>query len=342
VTSEPFARTAGTSEPLINLARSLASLHAARDLNELAGHFEHLGERCIDAALSVLLLADESGDFRPVAGSLRRPAAVESLRRELGIERITQFEDVSSAWQYVVTTRTPQWFDLEDLFAVSQESVAGRRCVMAPIWVAGEALGAVLLAVPETDVSATFVSILAEHVGVAVQRLRELDRARRLRALDPDLWIADEASLREALAHELNRARRYGGCVGVTLLGIECEADLVARYGGFYTSQLLRRVGARLTSAVRDTDVLGAIGRGFAVVHPGTNPDGARVAADRLMDDVGSMLSANYPELELSLIARISADSVASPDDGTTANELIESLLAKRREPDTLDRELAA
>jgi GGDEF domain-containing protein len=317
----------------LNLARSLASLHTARDLSEVAGHFEHIAERCIGAPLSILLLANESGDLHAVAGSLRRPVARESLREELVIQRIAQNEEVVSAWNYVVSTRTPQWFGVEDLFGAAPGAIAGGRCVMTPIWVAGEALGACLLAAPETPASAAFVAVLAEHAGVAVQRLRELERARRLRELDADLWIPDEASFRDALSRELNRARRYGGSVGVTWLRVDCEADLVARYGAFYAKQLLRRIGGRLSSSVRDTDALGVLARGFAVVHPATGSDSAGVAAERLVDEVGSMLSAAYPELELSLISRISACSVASPDDGATADELIERLLSKRVEP---------
>jgi diguanylate cyclase (GGDEF)-like protein len=336
-----------SNEPFINLARSLASLHAARDLNELAGHLEHLGERCVDAVLAALLLTDDSGEFRLVSGSLRRSAYVESLRQQLQVERITQNQDITSAARHVAATRASQWFSVAELFGESPEAAAGRHCIISPIWAGGEALGTCLLVAPETPAATTSIAILVEHIGVAVQRLREISRARHLHGIDPNLWIADETSLREALTHELSRARRYGGSVGVTLLSVDCADELRERYGGFYADQLLRKIGGRLTSVVRDTDVLGTLGGGFAVIHPATTQAGALIAAGRLMDEVGSMLSSSFPELELSLISRITTDSVASPDDGKTAGELIARLLAARAiearaEPESVDRTIAA
>ncbi len=332
MTTEPYALKAASDELLVNLAGSLASLHAARDFHELAGLFERLGERCVGAALTVLLLSDDSGGYRPVTGSLRRPAVVESLREGLGVDLIGKNQEVAFACHHVEATSTPAWFDVGDLFAEAEAATDNRRCVIVPIGVAGEGLGAGLFVVSESRTSATFSSILAEHAGVAVKRLRELDQARRLRGIDSELWIAGEASLRESLATELSRARRYGGSVGLTLLRIDCEGDLRTKYGHFYTDHMLRRVGGFLRSAIRDTDVLGTIARRFAVIHPATAREGSGVAAERLTEAIGSMLSKNYPELELSLIARISADCVASPADGVTVNELIECVLAQRDE----------
>ena len=68
----------------------------------------------------------------------------------------------------------------------------------------------------------------------------------RLHGIDAQLWVPDSEALRANLAQELNRARRYGGSVGLTLIRLDCAPVLRVRYGAFYTDHLLRRIGAFL------------------------------------------------------------------------------------------------
>lgn len=312
-----------SGESLANLARMTATLHAARDRQELAGRFEYLGERCVDAAMTLLVLADDADTYRPVLGSLKRPAATDALMRELGIGRLSENAGAIDVLRHVGAGNAARWLQLSEVFGDQNASGGDRSCVVIPLAWEGESFGVGVFVVEPTRRAEQLIAILAEHAGIAAQQLRAREAARRLHGIDPLLWVPDGDFVREALTRELSRARRYGGPVGVALVRLRCAADLRARYGNFYTDHLLRKVGGQIASAIRDTDVLGAVDGDFVVIQPGTARDGAWVAADRLSESIGVMLSSHHPELELSIIAEIAVVAAASPDDGATADALL-------------------
>jgi GGDEF domain-containing protein len=320
---ETWLSDPATVHAVTNLARMTVPLHASRDLAEVAGHFEHLGERCVDATLTLLILSEEDSGLRVIEGSLRRPPVLEAVRIRLGVQRLSENPDLADACFVVMRTGTAQWFELREIFPAASEDLERERCLVTPVAFAGETLGAGCFVAGETARTAALTTLLADHAAVAVQRVRAHSSARRLHGVDPLLWIPDAESVRENLAHELARARRYGGPVGFTLLSLECVAELRVRHGGFYTDHLLRRIGSHLRTAIRDSDSLGALAEGFAIIHPGADRAGAETAATRLAESVGTMLSSSYQELELSLLSSIDVASVASPDDGTSADELM-------------------
>jgi GGDEF domain-containing protein len=326
----PASVSIDVDRSLAELARLTASLHSSRDAGELASHFERLGEQCLGASVAALVLPDESGAYRVAAGSLRRPATIEQTRKKLGLGRIRDNDALQSAVRHVGANNDARWFEVSDLFAEAPGAECASECTLVPIWTAGEAIGLGLFFVPQTPAASLLASILCEHAGVALQRLRALEQARRLHGIDAALWVPDTAAVRETLGRELSRARRYGGAVAVSFITVDCAPDLREKYGNFYTDHLLRRVGSQLLASVRDTDTLGSAEGGFVIVQPATTRDGAEISVTRLVDDVGAMLSANYPELELSLISRISYATVVSPEDGSSADELLVKLLTSQ------------
>jgi GGDEF domain-containing protein len=337
----PASTTVEFDRSLAELARLTACLHASRDIGELASHFERIAEQCVGASVAAFVIPDEAGTYRVTPGSLRRPAAIEMTRRQLRLDRLRENDALMAALHHVGANQDPRWFDLPDLFQDCPQEMAGSQCELVPIWIAGEPIGLGLFVVEQSDETGSLSSILCEHAGVAVQRLRALEQARRLHGTDAALWVPDTASVREALGRELSRAHRYGGSVALSFVSVECAEELRQKYGNFYTDHLLRRVGNQLRSSIRDTDTLGAAEGGFVIVQPATNREGADIAVARLADDVGTMLTANYPELELALISRISHASVISPEDGTSADELLVKLLTAQ-DWGTQTQELAA
>ena len=81
------------------------------------------------------------------------------------------------------------------------------------------------------------------------------------------------------LRREVARARRYGNEVGVALLRFESEAEVRAKFGDFYTDHLMRRIGSQLVAQLRDTDVVGALDGGYAIIHTETSLDGTQLSS---------------------------------------------------------------
>ena len=167
-------------------------------------------------------------------------------------------------------------------------------------------------------------TILASHSAVAMHQLREREDARRLHAMDARLWVPDEDFLIAQLRREVARSRRYGREMGVALLRFESEADVRAKYGDFYTNHLMRRMGSQLLAKLRDTDVVGALDGGYAVIHTETSLAGTELSSERLRDSVLQMIAQRFPELAE---PRLSIRTVAYPASGATVEDLVRELL---------------
>jgi diguanylate cyclase (GGDEF)-like protein len=173
------------------------------------------------------------------------------------------------------------------------------------------------------------VNILAAHAAVAIYQLRQRDEGRRLHSVDRRLWVPDEDFLVAQLKREVTRARRYGREVGLALLALENEADIRYRFGDFFTDHLLRRIGGQLLATVRDSDILGALGGRYAVIHTETGLEGTRLSAGRLRDVVVDMVARRFPEVPA---PEISVRCVAFPASGATVEALIGELEGATRD----------
>jgi diguanylate cyclase (GGDEF)-like protein len=324
---DPTSAARLQTEAYTYFARMLSSLHAATDFPGLASRFEFVGERCVGAALSVLVLRDEGDVYRPVPGSGTTPSVVAAMWSTLQIDRLSQNNEAAAAFSQVVSQRLPRRFNLDAIFSETADAARGLVCDVTPLSFGGEFMGVGLFVIDPEAETAVFAPILSEHAAVAVQRLRLYEQARRLHGTDPALWIPDEAFFRSELRRELSRARRYGSQVGVALLRVDSVEKVRDRFGDFYAGHLLRRVGLHMTEAIRDTDALGALDGGFAVIQTGTSPEGTLISAERLCESVAKMLAHQFPELELSLIAQISATTANAPEDDTTLDGIIAKLL---------------
>jgi diguanylate cyclase (GGDEF)-like protein len=118
----------------------------------------------------------------------------------------------------------------------------------------------------------------------------------------------------EALAAELARVRRYGGCVTLVLLDLDRFKAFNDRHGHAAGNRALSAVGRALAYEKRDADVAARFGgEEFAILVSGRTTDGV-VVADRVRHaiyDLGSNLSA-------------SAGVATFPVDARDAQELIE------------------
>jgi len=308
---------------LMYLVENLTSLHASVDLPWLAGRFEFLGEHALGAALTALVMPDEGGAYRPVTTTSPRPAAAQALWDELKLGRLASNDAATAVFHAAESSTQPQAYDLVNLFG-EVAATRSETAVVVPIAFNREHIGLGLFLVPEPDaMTDKIAATIAGHAAVAVYQLREREDARRLHSVDPRLWVPDEDFLRAQLRREVTRARRYGRDLGIALLRLENAAEVRAKFGDFYTSHLMRRVGGQLLSSVRDTDVLGALDGAYAVLHTDTGAQGTRVSAHRLRDTVMKMVTQRFPEAPSPVI---SVRIAALPEHGESVEALIQHL----------------
>ena len=316
------ALTEDTGGRLVYLAENLASLHAAPDMAWLTARFEFLGEKALGASL-----ADEAGTYHASRSAGARPATARALWEELGIDALAGNTAAPAAFARAHEQGVPLAFDVAEVFPGRTPSIAAERVIVAPVTFNRELIGtAVLLAEPSTLVE-TMAAILATHTAVAIHQLRQREEAGRLHSVDARLWVPDENFLLAAFRREFSRARRYGRELGVVLLRLENESEFRFRFGDFFTDHLLRRIGSQLLATVRDSDVLGALAGGYAVLHTETSLEGTNMSAERLREVVVEMVTQRFPEVP---VPEISVTAAAFPAHGDNLEALMARLTPER------------
>jgi diguanylate cyclase (GGDEF)-like protein len=317
---------------LLYLAENLTSLHAAADLPWLTGRFEFLAEHTLGAALTALVLPDEAGAYRAANSSSPRTAQARDLWASLALDRISENTTATSALTATESATQARVVPAGNVFG--DAAGVDDSVVLAPIAFNREHIGVGLFVMHETDdATLPVANVLANHAAVAIYQLREREDARRLHSVDPKLWVPDEDFLVAQLKREFARARRYQRELGVALLRLENQSEVRAKFGDFYTGHLMRRIGGQLLASVRDTDVLGALGGAYAVIHTDTGPEGTQISAQRLRDAVVKMIAQRFPEAPA---PDISVACASYPAQGETVEAIVDSLMASPSGSSTL------
>lgn len=312
----------GVDGRLVYLVENLASLHAASSSAWIAGRFEFLGEKALGAALSVLALPDETGAYRAVASASPRPAAARELYEALGIGDLASNSSAAAAFGEAEGRARAAHYPVSELFPDSSYAGA-EEAIVVPVSFSRELIGVGLFVVVPGEMTEAMAAILANHTAVAVHQLRERDDARRMHSMDARLWVPDEDFLLTQLRREVARGRRYGREVGIALLRLESESEVRAQFGDFYTDHLLRRIGSQLLAQLRDTDVVGALDGGYAIIHTETSLDGTQLSSERLRDSVLHMVAQRFPEIAE---VRVTVRGAAYPATGQTVEDLVRQI----------------
>lgn len=316
---------AGGEGRLVYLVENLASLHAAKNMAWIASRFEFLGEKAIGATLTVLALSDETGAYRAVASASPRTVVASDLWNALDIDGLAARTTAAAIFGEVESHGRAVDYALTDLFPGCAHT-GPERAIVAPISFNREMIGVGLFVVDPQQLTDAMAAMLSSHAAVAIHQLRERDEARRLHSVDARLWVPDEAFLVTQMRREIARARRYGRQVGIALLRFTNEKVVRDRYGDFYADHVLRRIGSQLMIDVRDSDVVGALDGGYAIIHTETPLDGTLLSSGRLRDKVVGMIEQRFPELTA---PEITVTAVAYPESAGTVEELIEQLTSR-------------
>jgi diguanylate cyclase (GGDEF)-like protein len=311
--SAPHALERCSGPALADVAAALLPLHAAKDRHALADAVAALTVPLDEDSAACVFLDDGSGTLIPFVNGDESPSGMRSIP-----VAATQTGPLSHVF---ATGETVVLDSLADLVGEQVPELPARRILLLPLQWEEEKLGIVLF----FDQGRTSVELypqLAEHIGLALVRLRALDQKFRFGGIDPSHWLFDREWLRLRVEEEVERAQRYGHPLTLLLFLFENLDDISKTVGRHQTEVFLRRVAAVIRGQIRSPDVLAGYGRAsVAVLMPETPKAAAvvsqlRVASRLLKMKLMSQESCPTPVL---LIA-----AATCPEDAQTGPDLVD------------------
>ena len=154
------------------------------------------------------------------------------------------------------------------------------------------------------------------------ERLSSEAEIRRLAHLDPLTGLPNRRNFAESLSARLADAGRRRGRIGLLMIDLDRFKPVNDTLGHAMGDALLKRVAARLASALREGDLLARLGGDeFAVLADVANSTEAEALADRLIDVARRPYVIDGHVLEIGASAGIAL----GPDDGLTPDSLTQS-----------------
>ncbi len=167
--------------------------------------------------------------------------------------------------------------------------------------------------------------MLAGVASLALERANALDAAKaneREAAVDSLTGLFTRRYFRTRLDEEVERARRQGSPLSLTMLDVDNFKQLNDRLGHPVGDSVLRLVGNVLRRSVRLFDVSARYGGDeFAILMPGSGPDSSRHIAQRIREGIEDSRPPSEPWLDS---AKVTASVGIATLTEITADELIE------------------
>jgi len=314
----PIERRSGPTHADITAA--LLPLHAAENQQGLADAIAALVDPLDEDAAVCAFLDDGSG------------ALVPFLSREQSLSKVANIQLPAmqgGPLSQVYTTGEMVVLDsLADLTGEEAPDLPARRILLLPLQWEEEKLGVVLF-LDQARTSVELYPRLAEHIALALVRLRALDHHFRFGGIDPSHWLFDREWLRLRVEEEVDRALRYNHSLTLLLFLFENLEEISRTVGRHQTEVFLRRVAAVVRGQIRSPDILAGYGKAsIAVLMTETEKSVAisaqlrvasRLSKMRLMPDAASP----------SPVLLLSAAGV--PEDAQTAAELVDAAESRLR-----------
>jgi diguanylate cyclase (GGDEF)-like protein len=314
--AHPVERRAGPTHA--DVAAALLPLHAANDQRALADAVAALTSPLDEDSAVCVFLDDGSGMLVPFVNGEQSLSAVASIRVPA-----TETGPLSHVY---ATGETVVLDSLSDLVGEHIPELPARRILLLPLQWEEEKLGIVLF-FDQGQTSVELYPRLAEHVALALVRMRALDQRFRFGGIDPSHWLFDREWLRLRVEEEVDRAQRYGHPLTLLLFLFENLDEISRNVGRHQTEVFLRRVAAVIRGQIRSPDVLAGYGKAsIAVLMPETERSVAVAAQMRVasrLSKMGLMPNAASPTPVLLLAA------ASCPEDAQTAAELVDAAEAR-------------
>ncbi|MCX5685694.1 MAG: sensor domain-containing diguanylate cyclase [Planctomycetota bacterium] len=287
----------GRLQQVLDRIRQVGRL--SREVNTL--DFEKIVRVCIErlpalveAASASLYLYDAAADRlvlqahshgRPIAERVdlaenpQSPMALAVRRGELlVIGEFTEFE------------RTADMIVVREF----QEQYATKSCLIVPLIGGGRVRGVLNLADKrgggrfDETIDLPVVEQIAELIGAGISNVEVYQEMERHAKTDPLTDLANRRATEIALAHEMDRSRRYGSDLTIMMLDVDHLKMINDRHGHEAGDLVLKNLADTLAKTVRAVDVPGRWTGGdeFLVVLPDTSTAQARRLAQRLLDQI--------------------------------------------------------
>lgn len=174
-------------------------------------------------------------------------------------------------------------------------------------------------------VAGLLVRVMRERIDTL---LRSLDEASRTDMLT---GLLDEQGFADVLEKELERARRSGNRLGLTMAQVDGEMSLRERLGDRKADEVLSTIGREISGTIRLNDEAARIDdEYFAVICPYTDERGTAIMAER----IGTLLRERYRDAELQFT--VSFGVASYPKHGAAAEALLHAVRQSLDEARTL------
>jgi diguanylate cyclase (GGDEF)-like protein len=204
--------------------------------------------------------------------------------------------------------------------------VPTRSAVALPFWMKDQQIGVFFLRTtgddpPLTRADASFAETVIKTAVSAIEKAYDFEtavsdkqRLEKLALTDALTGCMNRRALAEALAAELDRARRYNLALTILLADIDRFKSINDTRGHIAGDSVLRQVGELLRREARSVDIVARYGgEEFVIVMPETAPHGAQIFAERLRRRIMARDFADPGEDPLHLTVSIGLASF--PDD---------------------------
>src|SRR6266699_2512720 len=208
------------------------------------------------------------------------------IRKAVSSGRLVLVEDVAT---------DPLYEDERRRWERDEIKVPTRSAVALPFWMKDQQIGVFFLRTtgddpPLTRADAQFAETVIKTAVSAIEKAYDFEsavsdkqRLEKLASTDALTGCMNRRALAEALAQELDRARRYNLALTILLADIDRFKSINDTRGHIAGDSVLRQVGELLRREVRSVDIVARYrGEEFVVVMPETAPHGAAIFAERL------------------------------------------------------------
>jgi diguanylate cyclase (GGDEF)-like protein len=128
---------------------------------------------------------------------------------------------------------------------------------------------------------------LVSQAAIALENAELHDVVQWQATTDDLTGLANRRRFMEALSAEIQRVERLGGALALLLADIDDFKRINDRWGHHVGDEALRQFASRVVAQLREVDLAGRLGgEEFAVLLPGTDREGALVAANRIRSAV--------------------------------------------------------